>query len=110
METVIKGFVGIFFSVLMLVIGMQFLTASLQARKAQLFMSEVTERISASHFSKGVIEACRRDAAEAGYDLQFQVLGNEETKRYYGNATMEYDFVLPLFGIDKKHRLQADVR
>ena len=110
METIIKGTMGIFLSVIMLLIGVQFLTASLQARKAQLFMTEVTERISASHFSKGVIEACRKDAKEAGYDLQLQIMGNEATKAYYGNATMEYDFTLPLFGIDKKHRLQADVR
>ena len=110
METIMKGFLGAFFSVLLLVIGMQFLLASLEARKAQSFMSEVTQRISASHFSQGVIEACRRDAKEAGYELELKIVGNDTNRGYYGNATMEYEFALPMFGIDKKHRIQADVR
>lgn len=110
METIIKGFIGVFFSVLLVVIGMQFLMASLEARRAQSFMAEVTERISASHFSKGVMEACRTDASRAGYSLQLDVLSRGNSGVYYGTATMEYDFSLPLFGIEKKHQLQADLR
>ena len=110
METVIKGFVGTFFSVLILVIGMQVLMASLEAHKAQQFMAEVTQRVSASHFSQGVMEACKRDAAEAGYELELRVEERGNSGERFGNATMDYDFRMPLFGIAKKHQLQADLR
>ena len=110
METVIKGFVGAFFGILILVIGMQVLMASFEARRAQMFMSEVTQRVSASHFSQGVVEACRRDAAEAGYELTLQVQQRGESGACFGSATMDYEFSMPLFGIAKKHQLQADLR
>ena len=110
METIIKGFVGTFFSVLIVVIGMQVLMASLEARRAQQFMSEVTQRVSASHFSQGVMEACRRDAAEAGYELKLQVQERGNSGARFGSATMDYEFTMPLFGIAKKHHIQADLR
>ncbi len=110
METIIKGFVGFFFSLLLVVIGLQFLNASLEARRAQSFMADVTTRISASHFSKGVVEACRRDALREGYELQVEVQQRGTSGVCYGSATMEYPFTLPMFGIHKTHRLQADLR
>ncbi len=110
METIIKGFLSTFFSVILVVIGMQFLIATLQAYRAQSFMSEVTERISASHFSRGVMEACKKDAGEAGYDLVLDIQQRGNSNICYGSVVMKYDYKLPLFGIAKQHQLQADIR
>ncbi len=110
METIIKGFLSTFFSVILVVIGMQFLIATLQAYRAQSFMSEVTERISASHFSKGVMEACKKDAGEAGYELMLDIQQRGNSNICYGSVVMKYDYKLPLFGIAKQHQLQAEIR
>ena len=110
METIIKGFLSTFFSVILVVIGMQFLIASLQAYRAQNFMAEVTERISASHFSRGVIEACKKDAGKAGYDLMLDIQQRGNSNIFYGSAVMEYDYKMPLFGISKRHQFEADIR
>ena len=93
METIIKSFVGMFFALLLLLL----IAASVNARNAGAFAADCASRIENSDFAGSVIEECRRDATDRGYELTVEVsekAGQPEVK--YGSLQLEYPFRIPV--------------
>lgn len=111
METIIKSFVGMFFALLLLLLGAGLIAASVNSRNAGAFAADCASRIENSDFAGSVIEECRRDATDRGYELTVEVsekAGQPEVK--YGSLQLEYPFRIPLTGIARTNVTQYAIR
>lgn len=100
METIIKGFLGCFLLLLLTFCGYGLFSASIDARNADAFLADCANRIESSDYAPGVISACQADASEAGYDLDVTgYKANGSNRKIYGQATLSYEFKVPLLQI-----------
>lgn len=111
METIIKSFVGMFFALLLLLLGAGLIAASVNARNAGSFAADCASRIENSDFADSVIESCRQEAEDRGYELTVDVsekVGQPEVK--YGRLKLSYPFRIPLTGIARTNVTQYAIR
>ena len=110
METIIKGFLGCFLLLLLTFSGYGLFSASIDARNADAFLADCATRIESSDYASGVISACQADASEAGYDLEVAgYTANGSSRKIYGQATLSYEFKVPLLQIAKVRTVKTDL-
>ena len=113
METVIKAFMSIFFCLCTVILSVGFISASINARNADMFLSDAVAKIENSNYSSSVIAAVEADAKEHSpeYDIQVNVYQakNDATKKY-GTATLKYHYRIGFISLDELHELHADIR
>jgi hypothetical protein len=111
MDSVIKGFLGLFLILVMALLGFSVLSASIDARNADSFVADCVEKMEASNLASGVVQACVEDAADSGYRMTVDVVQAPGTNRAaYGMVTLEYEYQIPLLGTSQTHSICADVR
>jgi len=100
METIIKGYLGIFFIGLTLVFGMAIVSASIDQRQATSYATGFASRIEASNGSINVIEQCKEEATSLGYSID----------TVPGQMDFEYVYEVPLLGINKTRKIVVPIR
>lgn len=109
MESIFKGFLGMFFLLVLSFTGVGLIEASFDARKADSFLSESVGMIEAGHYRKTVVDACKSDAKSRGYELDVDVVENEQGE-CFGKATLSYCYRVPILGLEQEHEVVADIR
>ncbi len=109
MESIFKGFLGVFFLMLISFTGIGVIEASIEARKADTFLTESVSDIEAGHYNQYVISACRADAADRGYRLDVDIVGND-VGEYCGRARLSYQYEVPFLGLKQTHEVMAPIR
>lgn len=109
MESIFKGFLGMFFLLILSFTGVGLIEASIDARKADSFLSEAVELIEAGHYRDAVIDACASDAKSRGYELDIDIVENERGE-CFGTAKLSYSYRVPLLGLSQEHMAVADIR
>ena len=109
MESIFKGFLGIFFLLILSFTGIGLIEASLYARLADSYLSKTVSRIEASHFSQKVKTACIEDAKKRGYKLELK-LSKNDADEYYGTAYLEYVYEVPMLGLSQKNIATEEIR
>lgn len=113
METVIKGFTGIFFLVLLTCIGISIIGSSIRSTKASEALLSYVSRIENSNYSQDVIDSCRADArkqfGEDGQEALEVVSVAQRGHSYpsYGRATLNYTYRIPMIGYDSHHTISS---
>jgi hypothetical protein len=111
MDSVIKGFLGLFLILVMALLGFGLVSASVDARNADTFMADCVEKMEAGNLADGVVAACIEDARANGYQLTVEVVQAEGTSRgSYGMATLEYQYRIPFLQSSRLHQICADIR
>lgn len=111
MDSVIKAFMGVFFSLLLVMLGYGVLSAAMDARNASAFANGCVQKIESSDYAPSVIESCKNDAKELGYDLSVSMYPGSNGKRIqYGNLQLKYDFSVPFLAVIQKHLIEVDLR
>lgn len=111
METVIKTFVGLFFTMLLLILGIGMIAASVNARNAASFAADCTAQIENSDFSESVIESCGEEAEDRGYKLTVEVMSQEtKPENKFGSLQLEYPFRIPLIGVGQQNVVVHSIR
>lgn len=111
METVVKTFVGLFFSLVLLILGIGMIAASVNARNATAFAAECASRIENSDFADSVVQECEQEAAEKGYVLEVEISGREDRPEVkFGSLSLEYPFRIPLIGVEQQNVVEAGIR
>lgn len=111
METVIKAFTGVFFSLLIVYLGVGIISSSVDARNADSFMADCVSKIENSNYAQEVIDACKEDAGEQQYELIVDTCVPEGSqKAVYGTATLKYEYTIPIIGMNAEHTINADLR
>ena len=109
MESIFKGFLGIFFLMIISFAGIGVIEASIEARNADAFLSESVSDIEAGHYNSQVILACKEDAASRGYQLDVSIVGND-VGECCGRAKLWYQYRVPVLGLKQTHEVVEDIR
>lgn len=98
---------GIFLSLFLIMLGVVVTTgiirANMVALRATEFHSDVISEIENSNFADSVIEACKTQAAEAGYELVVEKYVDEKGITNMAEVVLCYDYKIPFLSVDNKY-------
>ena len=111
MEQIIKTYIGMFFLIATIAIGINFIYASIVSRNANNIANDLASKIRASNMSAKVIAACQEEVASSGGEikkLNVDIISDKDNKNY-GTMTLEYDYRLPVFGIASTKKVVRNI-
>lgn len=110
MENIIKTFTGFFFIMLTVFLATGVMGSSIESRNATQYAANCAQRIESSNFSKNVIQTINQESEERGYHITVNTV-TSPTNRYvhYGTLTLEYQYTIPILGIDQTHDVVMDL-
>lgn len=122
MSQVVRAFTGIFFLMLLTLLGSGIIGAQLESSYARDYKEAVVAELENSGLSTTVMNACMRQARENGYELTLwiyqtgkePVFLDEETEEVFLTEETEmvevllnYDYSIPFLGYLSKHSLRG---
>jgi len=113
METVIKGFTGMFFLIVLTCMGVSIIASSIRSTKASEALMSYVSRIENSNYSDEVIISCKADAkqqfGEDGGEALDVISVSQKGHSYpsYGRATLNYTYRIPLIGYASRHSISS---
>ena len=103
LDMVFKAFVGMMVAVVMIGSGLGVMNGFSQIVGADNYLENVSKVIVESNYNQEVINSCKAQAAENGYNLQVEVAtAIKAGVRYYATIQLTYYFEIPLFGIKQE--------
>ncbi len=111
MGQVIKTYLGLFFLLLMGLVGIGVVTAGVQSAAARNYHADVISEIECSNFNSGVIDACRQQAQDAGYDLNVRTMNYDaEGHVMTAEVILEYNYAIPILNLVTDHEVRGFAR
>lgn len=111
METAIKAFIGVFFTLVIVYLGVGIIYSSVDARNADSFMADCVSKMESSNYAQGVIDACKEDAEKQQYELVVNMCKPEDSQKVtYATATLKYKYSIPIIGMSQEQVINADIR
>lgn len=102
MKHVITAYATLIVFLLMVFMCVTMTSASVVMTEAKEFKAQVVAEIENSNFNPYVIEACKRQAQEAGYELQVTTyVYDERYNLQTAEVILMYPYRLPMFGISE---------
>lgn len=105
MGQVIKTFLGIFLLMLLLLLGCGIIGAQMESVAARNYHSAVVTELSDSGCDQSVIESCRYQAEQDGYQLKVQVC--EQAGGRMAEVTLGYEYRIPMLRFHKIYQLRG---
>lgn len=111
MGQIIKTYLGLFFILLMGLVGIGVVTAGIQSAAARNYHADVINEIECSNFNEGVIEACRLQAQEAGYELKVKTMNYDAAGHVItAEIILGYEYAIPVLNLITKHEVRGFAR
>lgn len=111
MDNIFKGIVGVIIMIFISFIGIIVITSSASARAADDYMQSCVQKIESSNYAAPVIDACKDDAANKGYEFEVETYQNPTTNQTtYGTATITYTYKIPFVTMQKDRTIEMDLR
>lgn len=111
MGQVIKAYLGIFFLLLMGLVGIGVVAAGMEANAARNYHADVVTEIECSNFHPSVIETCRRQAEEAGYGLEVQRMAyGAEGREQIAEVVLSFEYSIPVLNLVSEHKVRGIAR
>lgn len=111
MGQVIKTYLGLFFLLVMGLVGIGVVTAGVQSSAARNYHADVISEIENSNFNDSVIGACVQQAQDSGYDLQVKTM-DYDTDGHIKTAEviLGYDYAIPVLNLVTDHEIRGFAR
>lgn len=111
MGQIIKTYLGLFFLLLMGLVGIGVVTAGVQSAAARNYHADVISEIECSNYNAGVIAACRQQAQDAGYDLKIKTMTYDADGRVMtAEVILGYDYAIPILNLLTEHEVRGFAR
>ena len=83
MDTIIKGFLGVFIFAMIMYLAVGTISAEIESSAARSYMDDAKKEIAEANMAASVIDAVGKQAVHDGYQMKITVYGSEETLRRY---------------------------
>lgn len=111
MGQVLKTYLGMFFLLLVGIVGIGVVTAGIQTAAARNYHADVISEIESSNFNEGVIEACRQQAQDAGYGLSVKTMAYDDRGHVQmAEVILEYDYAISVLDLVTDHQIRGFAR
>lgn len=111
MGQVMKTYLGIFFLLLMGLVGIGVVAAGIEVSAARNYHADVVSEIECSNFNPSVIDACVQQAQDSGYQLEVadMVYDAEENERM-AEVILTFDYAIPVLDLVSDHEVRGFAR
>lgn len=111
MGQIIKTYLGLFFLLLMGLVGIGVVTAGVQSAAARNYHADVISEIECSNYNAGVIASCRQQAQDAGYDLKVKTMTYDADGHVMtAEVILGYDYAIPILNLVTEHEVRGFAR
>ena len=111
MGQLMKSYLGIFFLLVMGLVGIGIVAAGMEANAARNYHADVVTEIECSNFSPAVIHACKAQAQEAGYGLEVESLAYDaEGKEQVAEVVLSFDYAIPILNLVSEGKVRGFAR
>ncbi len=111
MGQVIKAYLGIFFLLLVGMVGVGVIAAGIQTNAARSYHADVVSEIECSNFSPSVIDSCIRQADAAGYGLEVEEFVYDASKNQrMAEVVLTFDYAIPILNLVSDHQVRGFAR
>lgn len=113
MSTTIKTYVGIFILLLSVFTMAGVMSASIDSNNARDFHASVIAEIEDSNFAPSVINACKTQASNAGYELlidENSIVKDEDGKPTLMEVILKYNYHVDFLGVISTQQIRAFAR
>lgn len=105
MSQIIKAFTGIFFLMMLMLLGCGIISAQMSSVYARDYKSAVITELEDSGCNQFVIESCMEQAQKDGYGLDIKVI--EKDGKRMAEVTLEYDYRIPFLNYAGRYQLKG---
>lgn len=111
MGQVMKAYLGLFFLLLVAIVGMGVVTAGIEAAAARNYHADVINEIECSNFNPYVMEGCVVQAQAAGYGLQIEpMVYDEENHMQTAKVILKYNYSIKAIDLTTERQIRGFAR
>lgn len=111
MKAIVEVFSGILLLMILTYAEINVSVATYSVECAENYRATVTAEIENSNFNPNVIDACKNEAVNMGYDLQIaNCTYDEQHDIQTAEIVLTYDYRIPLFGIEETRSTRGIAR
>lgn len=105
MKMIVEHFITFLLLLIFIWIGICYILQNIVYSSARQFHSSVVTQVENSYFDSGVIVDCESRAKKAGYELHVIQYGRGNRKD--AKVVLEFTYVIPIAGIEKKYQIEG---
>ncbi|MEY8518352.1 hypothetical protein AALC25_15890 [Lachnospiraceae bacterium 29-84] len=112
MGQVIKAYLGIFFLLLIGLVGIGVVAAGLEVAAARNYHADVVSQMECSNYNPAVIAACKAQAQEAGYGLRVEPLVYDSAggSQQMAEVVLSFEYAIPILNLVSDHEVRGFAR
>ncbi len=115
MSQVIKSFTGVFFMLLVLLLGTGVLSAQMDASNALSYKADLVAELENSNFSPQVLNGCIQQAIDNGYKISVKTFTRGGAARVYitpsaGEVVLTYPYRIGFLNSVTEHQVRGYAR
>lgn len=111
MGQVLKTYLGLFFLLLMGLVGIGVVAAGMEVSAARNYHADVISEIECSNFNEGVIIACKNQAKSKGYDLAVaNLVYDAERNQQMAEVVLSFEYAIPILNLVTNHEIRGFAR
>ena len=111
MGQVLKTYRGLFFLLLMGLVGIGVVAAGMEAAAARSYHADVISEIECSNFNPGVIAACESQAGSKGYELTVaELVYDGEQRQQMAEVMLSFEYAIPVLNLVSDHEVRGFAR
>ena len=97
MGQVLKTYLGLFFLLIMGLVGIGVVAAGIEVTAARNYHADVISQVECSNFNAGVISACKNQAGERGYQLEVaELVYDVEGNQRMAEIILSFEYSIPI--------------
>lgn len=111
MGQVLKTYLGLFFLLLMGLVGIGIVAAGIEVSAARDYHADVISEIECSNFNAGVISACKSQAAGRGYELRVaDMVYDAQRNQRMAEVVLSFEYAIPILNLVSGHEIRGFAR
>ena len=108
MGQVLKTYLGLFFLLLMGLVGIGVVAAGMEAAAARSYHADVISEIECSNFNASVVAACQNQAEEEGYGLEVKMMSYDpQGHTRVAEVILHYEYAIPVLNLVTDHQVRG---
>ena len=111
MGQVLKTYLGLFFLLIMGLVGIGVVAAGIEVTAARNYHADVISQVECSNFNAGVISACKNQAGERGYQLEVaELVYDGEGNQRMAEIILSFEYSIPVLNLVSEHEVGGFAR
>ena len=111
MGQILKAYLGIFFLLIIGLVGIGVVAAGAEVSAARNYHADVIGEIECSNFNPAVVAACKSQAQESGYQLTIaDMVYDAESNQQMAEVILSFEYAIPILNLVSNREIRGFAR